>query len=173
MALFEREQLYNASNRRLTKMLFYEYTTDKSQAILNLSDVDKYGTLSLRRLFIPLVVEDPTEHLFAETVFGDYGFWVFLQEQTQSWTKDLLNQWRREADVERKSMAFKAILGEVRSGKSAYQAAKYIIEEPWKVKTAPDKRKARKEARETAQEAFENAGVAEDIARLKAEGFIQ
>lgn len=171
MALFTRDQLYGKNNIRYTQALFYEFAG--KDGLLNLSDQEKHGTIPLRKIFIPMVTKDPTEVEFAEYVFGEYAFWQYFEERTKSWTAHHLATWRHEADVARKSLAFRSIMKELEEGKSSYQAAKYLIEEPWKIKSAPDKRKARKEAKETAEEAFEASGVSADLKRLKEEGLIQ
>lgn len=171
MALFTREQLYGRTNIPYTKKIFYEWVG--SEGLVNLTHEEREGTIPLRKLFIPMTIKDPTEVEFAEYVFGDYSYWDYLERRTQSWTAKHIAEWRHLANIGRKSEAFKTIYEELKEGKSSYQAAKYLIEEPWKVAESPDKRKARKEIRETAEEAFEISGVSEDLRRLKEEGLIQ
>jgi|SRR6056297_2040305 len=172
MALFTHDQLHSKNNIRYTKKIFYEWVGSKG--LVNLSHEERGGTIPLRKLFIPMTIIDPTEVEFAEYVFGDYAYWEFLERRTKSWTAKDIAEWRRMAEVGRKSMAFKTIYEELKAGKASYQAAKYLIEEPWKARTPDvDKRKARKESQETAEEAFEATGISEDLKRLKEQGLIQ
>lgn len=171
MSLFTPEQLYGKGNVPYTQKIFYEWVGEKG--LVNLSKEEKKGTIPLRKLFIPMTIKDPTEVEFAEYVFGDYSYWQYLERRTKSWTAKHIAEWRHLANIGRKSEAFKTIYQELQDGKSSYQAAKYLIEEPWKVAASDDKRGARKEVRETAEEAFELSGVSEDLKRLKEEGLIQ
>jgi len=171
MALFTRDQLYGKRNTKYTKHLFHEFNPEGG--LLNLSNEPKNDSIPLRSIFIPMVAKDPTEVEFAEYVFGDYEFWEYLQRRSVSWIGPYLDDWRMKADVKRKSMAFNVIMQELQEGKSSYQAAKYLIEEPWKVKDSEDKRATRKKVRETAEQAFEESGVSEDLKRLRENGLIQ
>ena len=59
--------------------------------------------------------------------------------------KDKVADWQHEADVKRKSRAFKFIIEEIKNdGRNAYHAAKYLIDEPWKGRTKPAQDKRRK-----------------------------
>jgi len=171
MALFTKEQLYGRTNIPYTQAIFYEWVGEKG--LVNLGSEEKKGTFPLRKIFVPMTIKDPTEVSFAEYVFGDYSYWEYLERRTRSWTAKHIAEWRKQADIGRKSLAFQTIMAELEEGKSSYQAAKYLIEEPWKVKNSDDKRKARKEIRETAEEAFEQEGVQEDFQRLKEAGLLQ
>jgi len=171
MALFTKEQLYGKNNIPYTQAIFYEWVGEKG--LVNLGSEEKKGTFPLRKIFVPMVIKDPTEVSFAEYVFGDYAYWEYLERRTKSWTAKHIAEWRSQADIGRKSRAFQTIMAELEEGKSSYQAAKYLIEEPWKIKNADDKRAARKQVRETAEQAFEESGVSDDLKRLRESGLIQ
>lgn len=170
-----------------TKSLFHEYSyDDTSFVVFTLKDTGYFlpskspegedqgsgkELLPISRLFVESTVQDPTEYSFAMEVFGSWEAWDKIRSGDRR-LKAQIEKWRTEADVCRKSIAFKSVVEEAQGGKSAFSAAKYLIEETWATK-GPDGRSARKKARETAEEAFERSGTAEDIKRLREEGLIQ
>lgn len=172
--LFEHDQLYNGVNRRITKSLFKETAPwERTHMVVMSLKSNSKDLPSLRDMYIELCLDDPTETVFAEYVFGDLEFWYEIKEST--WFKPFYEEYQRTTTLKRKSQAFRFLTQEVRQqGKGALQAAKYLIEEPWKAKTgtATDKRKARKESQETAQQAFEESGISDDIKRLKEQGMM-
>ena len=102
--------------------------------------------------------------LFRSTVFGDVQFWERLKKAP--WMPAYVDAWKHEAEIRRKSLAFGAVLKEVREdGKSSFQAAKYLIEEPWR-KGSVERRKTKASARE----AYDL--VRDDVDRLKEEGLL-
>ena len=162
-SLFTKDQLYvKANNRRLTQGLFHEYSGN----LLTLAKEDHpNGAMSLYKLFVALVVDDPTETVFAEAIFGEVTFWNNLNSVT--FIRPHLEEWRAVCDVKRKQKAFAAILHEIETkGRSSFTASKYIIEEPWKTKKAEDKRGTRAATRETTRKAFESKEVQEDAKRI-------
>lgn len=164
-ALFSQEQLWASNGSARTNSLFFESARPGDEPLMALQSKTKSG-ITLRELFVPLVTEDPTETLFAETVFGDVRYWLRLREAP--FMKNYLEEWTKEADIKRKSKAFETILSEIKtSGRNAYNAAKYLIEEPWKG-TTKAARKSRKETTEAALSPFK-----EDIDRLKEDGLLQ
>lgn len=147
MSMFDREQLYSSTGQILTKSLFSDFGAEKAN-ILTLNRSDK-GFPCLRKLYVDLTVDDPSEYTFVEKVFGDFAFWDKLSKV--SWMRENLEEWRVEADVKRKSEAFKCIVNEIKDDKrNAYQAAKYLIEEPWKGKS----KAVRTKSKETSQAAL-------------------
>lgn len=172
--LFEHDQLYNGVNRRITKSLFKEVAPwDRMHMVVMSLKSNSKDLPSLRDMYLELCLDDPTETVFAEYVFGDLEFWYEIK--SSSWFQPYYEEYQKTVTLKRKSQAFRFLAQEVREqGKGALQAAKYLIEEPWKTKTgtAKDKRKARQETQESAQQAFEESGVAEDIERLKEQGLI-
>lgn len=180
MALFDMSTFKNDSGALRTQSLFYELSYDNPEhAVFTLKEDDielpsGKKAHSLRLLYLARATSDPTEYEFALGVFGSWDVWTRLSKAPK--IRDAVQKWRDEAAVRRKAMAFQSVVTEVRDGgKSSFTAAKYLIEEPWKVKDArtADGRKARKEVAATAEQAFERAGINEDLKRLKQEGLIQ
>jgi hypothetical protein len=162
MAMFERHQLYNGVNAGRTKALFYEFGVGE-HTILTLGDHIE-GYPSLRTLYVNMCTDDPSEYVFAVTVFGDVQFWERLKKAP--WMPAYVEAWKHESEIKRKSMAFDTIMKEVKEdGKSSFQAAKYLIEEPWR-KGAVERRKTKASARD----AFDS--VRDDVNRLKEEGLL-
>ncbi len=180
MALFDMSQIKNDSGALRTQSLFYELSYDNPEHVIFTFKEDDIElpsgkkAHSLRLLYLARATSDPTEYEFALAVFGSWDVWQRLSKAPK--IRDQVKKWRSEAAVRRKAMAFASVVSEVQEGgKSSFTAAKYLIEEPWKVKDArtTDGRKARKDAQETAEEAFERAAVSDDLKRLKREGLIQ
>lgn len=162
MSMFPRDTFYTVNNVPLNKALFFEFHQyNNSRAVFTLKSYDNQGCLSLSKLFLAYTVQDPSEHTFAETVFGEWITWERLSEADG--IKPHVEAWRRAADVARKSKAFKAVVSEVEDGN--FQAAKFLIQEPWK-----DTPKEKKEAKETTKEAF--GSITEDISRLEEKGLL-
>lgn len=179
MAIFSMSKLKGDNGVVRTRSLFYELSYENSADVVftlkehDCETADGRPLISLQQLFLHYTVEDPTEYQFAYAVFGSWDIWQKIADMRA--IQKYLAEWRKEADVRRKCEAFKTITSELKEGKNAYQAAKYLIEEPWKsksVESQQDKRKARADARETAEKAFEVSGIADDIKRLKEEGLI-
>ena len=145
MSMFTRDQIYNTQNVIRTKSLFSDFGVTPETS-LSLEPTDK-GFPDLHSLFVALTVNDPSEATFAQTVFGDIVFWSKLQEV--AWLKEKLVDWRHEADVKRKSIAFEYILKEIKEdGRNGYHAAKYLIDEPWKPRTKANTESKRKSSAE-------------------------
>lgn len=170
MAILTRDQIYTVNNRPIFLQHIQELRPAKADApapIFTIRD-EKEGLISLKKLYMSFVVDDPTESVFAEEVFGDLGYWLIAREMGPF--KPVHQEWIREADILRKQIAFKAIMSEAKEGgRSAFSAAKFLIDEPWKG------RKAKAESKKTTEEAF--AAVkneySEDYHRLKEQGLIQ
>ena len=159
MSLIDPKYLLTTSGQRRTRSLFRETCmgSDTPVAALGRNPGD---LIPVRQLFLSMVPEDPTEFMFAETVFGDYAHWKLIADAP--WMKDYIEEWRMICDVKRKSDAFQSVLKEAKEGRSAFSAAKYLIEEPWK-----DKRntKTKEKVKESTKKAFDS--VKDDVARLK------
>lgn len=162
------------------KSLFYELANgDHTYTIFTFKNkpIECHGVTlhSFHNLYMQYCVTDPTEVSFVDAVF-DGNFIYFERIQNNSSVRTYLDQYRKEAAIRRKSIAFKTIVGEAASdSKGATAAAKYLIDEPWATKDArtTDGRKKRAEARETAAKAFEDASIQEDIKRLREEGILK
>jgi hypothetical protein len=151
----------NDQNRYRTRAMFKEVCRPEDTPIFSWSNNKDNGYINIKALFIQHTIDDPSEATFAEVVTGDLGWWLEVRESY--WIKDHVEQWRRMAAVERKAKAFKAIVKEVEeNGRSAFTAAKYLIEEPWvdrRTKTT------KKTSQETSEEAY--ALVNKDAERLQ------
>ena len=168
MAIFSPKDLYNSRNNMLLRDIFCEWNPD---AMLTFNKNGKDGKINLFNLYMAHAVDDPSEVTFAEEVFGDLYFWQCLAE---SWFKPHLEEWRHLAAIKRKQGAFKAIINEVKTnGRSAFTAAKYLIEEPWKIGNAAERKKVRKQISDSAEATLSDSTVQSDLNRLKAEGLIQ
>lgn len=161
MAMFERSSFVSSGNVRLTTKLFYETVgEDKSTALFTLKSDNHEGYPSLRKLYVKYCVEDPTEVEFCQAVFGDWDIWEKLSS-AEWFLNGHLTEWRKETDIKRKHLAFKSIIRDAKSGdRNSYQAAKFLIEEPWK-----KGRVARADVRKTTDEAAQQLSA--DIARIK------
>lgn len=165
MAMFDKEQLWAANGVAKTNSLFWETKRPGDEPILSLTGWND-GLPSLRHLYVTLTTDDPSEYTFAEEVFGDVRYWFKLREA--KFMPELLKEWREEADMKRKQKAFKAIVEEVETnGKSAFSAAKFLIDEPWKGRTKVAQ-ETRKKTTQKAVSVFD-----QDIERLKEEGLLQ
>jgi hypothetical protein len=170
MALFPKEKMYTSYNRPQLFTWCIESQSDKEH-FFSLNREDGFrGTRSLRKLFVDLTIEDPTEATFADTVFGDLPYWLSVRDD--AFLKNYIKEWRKEADVRRKALAFKAIVKEVKTGsRSAFTAAKFLIDEPWlSGNTVAEKKAIAKSKQETTAEAAEVSKAVEDFKRLTNKG---
>lgn len=171
MPLLSYDQLYNISgvprfSHLVVELCYTRPERDQAKALFTLRN-EKEGFISLKKLFVEYTASDPSEASFAEALFGDIGYWLRVRDLKE--LAPYLESWREEADVVRKSRAFKAVVKEVEeNGKSAFSAARYLIEEPWKDKRNP---KASKQTKATTSRASRQ--VKSDIERLKEEGLLQ
>ena len=168
LAIFTPKDLYNANNNMRLREIFHEYNPD---ALLTTDKNGREGKVCLFKLYIAHCVDDPSEVTFAEEVFGDIFFWQCLCEA--NWFQRHISEWRLIAATIRKRDAFKSIVKEVKEGgRSSFSAAKYLIEEPWKMGNAAERKKNKKLVSDTAEAAFSDSTIQQDIRRLKEEGVI-
>ena len=171
MPIFKHEDLYNVGNNNpRTRILFCQCN---ESGPLTVSRKVSTGKICLFDLYMEFVVEDPSEVRFAEQVFGDIVYWKEHLSKDK-WFAPHLEEWRMAAAEKRKSMAFTAIIKEVKeAGKSAFTAAKYLIEEPWLVgASATEKKEIAKTRRATAEKAYTATAFQDDLQRLKEEGVL-
>lgn len=167
LSLFTKEQLWASNGLAKTNSLFTETARPQDVPIMSLNGNTRFEVPCLRDLYVPLVARDPSEVTFAETVFGDLRYWLKLREA--KFMPPFLEEWRLMADTKRKQLAFEAVIKEIENeGRSAFSAAKYIIEESWKDKRNPKVKEASNKTTNDAQSFWK-----EDIDRLKDEGLIQ
>lgn len=162
MALFKPEQLHSSQGHRLTRSLFFETKRGDDKPIMSLGRLEREGLVHLPPIYLELTVDDPSEYTFAEYVFGSYAHWKQIAESY--WMQSFIDEWRLEADVKRKSDAFRQIYKEATDdkGKSSYSAAKYLIEEPW-----VDKREKRNKERNKKSTLAASKEIRADVARLQ------
>jgi len=179
MSMYKLSQLKTDNGIIRTKSLFYELSyVDPEFALFTLKEEDMVmpngrPIVALSKLYLAFATMDPTEYQFAISVFGSWEVWEKMQLTAP--LKKPIEKWRREAEVKRKSLAFESVIKEIQEdGRSSFTAAKFLINEEWKPKE--DGRTARKaksaEAKSTSEEAFEKAGVTDDLERLKSQGLI-
>ena len=171
--MFTHSDLYTHNNIFKYKELFH--TEPPYNGPLTLRKENHDGKISLYKLYLSFAVEDPTEIVFSEEVFGEHAWWLRACETFL--LKPHLEEWRMIAAEKRKQIAFKAIMDEVKTsakaGKSAFAAAKYLIEEPWKNgKSVADKKRIKKQIMETADAAFQSKEIQSDYNRLKEQGIL-
>ena len=131
-----RDQLYTQNNVIKSLCLIKELSKPGDEPIFTIRD-EKEGYESLKTLFVNLTVNDPSEAVFAETVFNDVGYWIKVRENKV--LQPYIEEWRIEAAIKRKSIAYQSIVREVQEGgKSAFSAAKYLIDEPYEDKRKPE-----------------------------------
>ncbi len=166
MAMLSREDIYTVNNVPRSISLFLETCKQGiDKPIFTLSPI-RTDYINFHNLFIKLVVDDPSEATLAEEVFGNLDYWVRLNESRI--LRPYFDKLRHLADIERKRIAFNAIMKEVKEeGRSSFTAAKYLIEEPWKDKKDP---KVKRESKDTTNKAYNL--VENDVERLKGEGLL-
>jgi len=153
--MFSVEQLRNPSGKLRTKALFYELSyDDTSFAILTLKpqDIEAHGKyyVSLHKLYIAMVPNDPTEYEFAQTVFGSWETWQQMQKSPL--LRGYFEKWRKEATVKIKSHAIQAIAMEMKEGgRSSFSAAKLLLEKGWLDKDNASQAKKKLQAKEEAE----------------------
>lgn len=161
----KKEDLWSTNNQARTHSIFLETAKPGETPVLTLEAEDS-ELVCLKTLYMSYAVTDPTEVLFAETVFADLKYWKRLKEA--KFFQAYLNEWRELAEEKRKQIAFNAIIQEIESkSRNSFAAAKYLIEEPWKPKTKESKARSQKTT-EKALTPFQ-----EDVERLKDLGFLQ
>lgn len=124
------------------------------------------GYPCLRDYYVPLVAKDPSESTFVDVVFGDLRYWLRLKKS--KFMAEFLEEWGEMADIERKKLAFAAVINEVENnGRSAFTAAKYLIEEPWKDKRNPKVKETNKKTTKAARNEWDD-----DVKRLEEQGLL-
>lgn len=164
MSFFSKEQLYTSTNRRMSQGLFKETCIKQDNVIATLMSFDERWPRLIDQ-YVFYCAEDPTEYKFAIAVFGNWEFWTNIRDK--DWFQPYYSQFKEEAEVKRKSIAFKAVIDEVeKGGASGVNAAKFLIQEPWKEPT----RETKAQKVKTTQRA--KAEYSDDLKRLREEGFL-
>lgn len=164
--MFRRDQLYSHNNIPRTSSLFAETCrVGDDPPIMSLNGKDDLPCL--RDYYVALVSVDPSEASFAEAVFGDVRYWLYLREQP--FFQKYLAEFRELASTKRKQMAFEAIIEDAKdkTSRTRVTSAKYLIEEPW----IPNTRRTKETKKKTTEAAV--SPFKDDITRLREEGLLQ
>lgn len=161
MAMFDDSVYFTSNGISRSRGLFKEMAVEGDSPVFTLSKAGKDGYVSLRKLYIEYVKDDPSEDTFVEVVFGDWHIWNKIKGA--SWFEEHYEEWQNIAAVKRKSEAFKTIVADAMDEKSRTKvsSAKYLIEEPWERKTKTQKERTK----ETARSAYSQ--VDKDLERLR------
>lgn len=158
VSMFGPKELFTSNGIARTKSLFKEVAVTDEHCLFTLEKNSDY--IKLKDIYVKLVMDDPSENSFVETVFGDWKVWNKIKEC--SWFTPYYEVWEEEATVKRKSKAFQTIVEEATgNGRNRLQAAKYLLDEPWKGRTKP----AREKRLATTEEAY--AHVDKDLDRIR------
>lgn len=165
--MFEKSQLWTNNGLPRTNSLFVEVSRPGDKPIMSLNGVNE-DFPCLRDLYVAYVVDDPSEVVFAETVFNDVRYWLKLK--SAAFMPKYLEEWDEIVQVKRKQKAFAAVFDEIESkGRSAFTAAKYLIEEQWR--KDKNTKTAKQKASNTSKQAL--GLFSEDLERLREDGIIQ
>lgn len=170
MSMLTRDQIYTSLNNPITSGLFCETSIRKGSSTIE-PIFSAYGGnpnyVNLQALYVKFCKDDPSEYTFATTVFGEWKYWSALR--SMEFFKAIHKFYVEEAEVARKSEAFGAVIQEIKEeGKSKFQAAKFLIDEPWKDKTKDSA--VKKSAQKTTVKAADL--YSGDIQRMQEEGLI-
>ncbi len=172
MALFEREAFINSVGHTRIKSLFLELSYDNNKfQLFTLKDKDIVTSvgkplLSIKKLYLDHVSNDPTEYTFAMAVFGTWDIWDTIR--TNPSLRRYYSKWREEVDVRIKSEAIRSIAEEMREGgRSSFTAAKLLLERGWIEKVNPHDRKSeRQKQKETTLDRQAMQMLSKDAERL-------
>jgi len=169
--MFSSDQLKAKSGKVRTKSLFFELSyDDPSDAIFTLKDADHeaHGKhyMSLQKLYLSIVPNDPTEFEFSQAVFGSWDIWQTISNSP--YIKHHIDRWRKEVEVRIKSQAIRAIAEEMQTGgRSSFSAAKLLLEKGWLDKDTASQAKKKLKAKEQQDEDKQALSLlSEDAQRL-------
>lgn len=155
--MFPEGTFRGVTNKIRTKSLFYELCYDDPQhAVFTLKETDLEANngktyVSMHRLFVSMVPNDPTEYEFALLVFGSWDIWDRVRKAPN--IKVFYKKWRAEADIKIKSEAIRSIAEEMKSGgRSSFSAAKLLLEKGWLEKDTASQAKKKLAAKEQEDE---------------------
>ncbi len=123
-----KSEFKDAMNRYKTQSLFREFYIADIEPVYCLSEEDPKGKLpSLKKLYMEIA--DPTEYEFAMQAFGSWKHWLKIKSAKviQPWIED----WPMELEVKIRSEGIRKVIQESSSGKSTFNAAKYLANGEW------------------------------------------
>ena len=146
------------------KGLFFETTNaDKASVVYTLKDHPHNGYPSLYLCYMQS--NDLTEYEFAKEHLLNWDHWERLCNC--NWFQPYLERWRKELELKIRAQALNSIIAESKSdSKSAYQAAKFLVERGWAPKNEkgrPSKEDVKLEANRIAE--IQNT-ISEDLERI-------
>lgn len=158
--MFNQDLFKNDGGKVKTKTLFYEIGYELDSALFTIKEedivVEGKHLVSLYKLYMALVPQDPTEYTFAKSVFNSWEIWTKVANSVAF--RGYVKEWRKEIEVRIKSDAIKAIAEEMKSGgRSSFSAAKLLLEKGWIDKepsSAAKKKLQQKEDEETSRAAL-------------------
>lgn len=155
---FKDKTFRNGSNAIMIKALFRElsygspeywtFTVGPEDDVVQARDPDgpasdELKLYSLHKLFMAYVPNDPSEYTFAKAVFGEWKIWDRIRSSVHF--KPYYEEMKAEAHIKIKSQALAAIFDEMRYGKNAFQAAKFLQQRGWIEEKTAAKKKEDKE----------------------------
>ena len=159
-----KELLKDSRNRYRTMSLFREFYLSEVEPLWTLQDEDPQGVLpSLKKLYMDIA--DPTEYEFALQAFGSWKHWLKIKNSKA--IKVLLEDWPIELEVKLRSEGIKGVIKEAESGKSKFNAAKFLANADWKSTTSKRGRPSKEEVdRERKIAAKLNSEFSQDAERI-------
>ena len=116
----------------------------------------------IRPLYVKFCVDDPTEHKFAEEVFGSWALWQKIKKLKK--IDQAIPEWKEEADALRDRIAWECLMTQAEKNPTV---AKFIIEK--KYSKAKAIRKVKKDTEEKQKKVAEEAKVIELIKAKRGE----
>jgi hypothetical protein len=158
--------MLDGQSRYLTQSLFLELGYNDA-ALFTLKDDDyvyngKY-MLSAKRLY--LLMEDPTEYDYANTVFCGWKHWQKICDNKA--IRRSIDEWRSELEYKLRAKGIKSMIQEGQKG--SFQAAKWLADRGWDQRGAgrPSKQEVQRE-KEFQARASDEYGA--DVLRLLKNG---
>lgn len=155
----------DSCNRWLTSGLFYESRDqDVKFALYTLGEDDREvkgkKLLAVKKLFV--ACDDPTEYEFANKYLGGWSHWKEIQASEAM--KPHIAVWREEQEIRLRANAIRQI-AYLATSEKGFQAARFIADKGWKVRTAGAPSKDEVEGMKNIEKAV-NKEFSDDAKRL-------
>lgn len=163
--MFAKKDLWSGANQPMTTALFVETAIHgKDNILFTFENEPHSGYLSFPKLYRKFYKEDPTEYLFAMTVFGSWEHWTRLLNSS---VRPRIEQVRKEAEAYLDSQMVGNILKEANSGsRNSFTASKYILERGYRPK---DERPTKLHVKKNVEKAIEDSSfLSKEYERLSA-----
>jgi len=164
---FTKEQLHNPAGIPKTQVLFREHKYQNEEALLTIAE-DHHETedgrmiWSIRKLYLDIA--DPTEHIFAKTVFGSWKHWLrmkgckILREEFPKMQEEL-----RAKLLSESISNITEIATNLSKPQQALQASKFLVEFYKPEKTKPATTRGRPSKEEVEGNLKEEARVSKEL----------